>query len=41
MTLTAGSNSVASGGIYSYGSDINRFRTSDGKLTSRGPFGAM
>lgn len=41
MILTAGSNSAGSGGVYVEGNDINRSRTSKGKLTSLGPLGAM
>lgn len=41
IILTAGSNSAGSGGVKVEGSDIKRSRTSEGKLTSLGPFGAM
>lgn len=41
IILTAGSSSDGSGGVYVHGSDTNRSRTLDGRLTSRGPFGTM
>jgi hypothetical protein len=41
MILTAGSNSAGSGGVKVCGRDIKRFRTFDGRLISRGAFGAM
>ena len=41
IIFTAPSKEEGCGGVYVTGSDISLSRTSDGRLTSRGPFGAM